>query len=34
MGANRADLVYSDGIFANYQEHRSQIALYGRQLYR
>ena len=34
MGSNRADLVFADGIFTHYEEYRSQIALYGRQLYR
>ena len=34
MGQNRADLVFADGIFVHYEEYRSQIALYGRQLYR
>ena len=34
MGSNRADLVFADGIFVHYEEYRSQIALYGRQLYR
>jgi hypothetical protein len=34
MGSNRADLVFADGVFAHYEEYRSQIALYGRQMYR
>ena len=34
MGPNRADLVFADGIFAHYEEYRSQIALYGKQMYR
>ena len=34
MGSNRAELVFADGVFTHYEEYRSQIALYGRQLYR
>lgn len=34
MGPQRGELVFADGIFAHYEEYRSQIAVYGRQLYR